>query len=789
LAESSLRLKAIFDAIDRFSGPMRRMETRTRSMARAMKMGLGSVTGATSVLISGLRRVATTAGIAAGALGLVARNIAGTGIDYEQAITNVGAVMRKTREEIKPLDMLAQQLGKTTKFTAVEAASGMELLARAGFSVEENMAAIPGVLAAAAASGDDLALTTDNVIAVLKGMRMPLEQAGLVADTLTVASTKTNSTITSLAESMRNVAPVASQLKIPMKDAVAAVALLQDVGLDASQAGTATATMLTKLATVTPKTAAKLKQMGVAFQRTNGDALPLRDILGNLAKAAQKSGGNMKQVALFAELVGMRGQRAALNLQDMGKRGKFAELIKELQGVTGAADDVANKRMDTTRGSITLLKSAVDGLKVKLFETEGGPLRKVIDGMTKWVGENEALIVQKVSEWVQKFKDNLPEIVKWTKRIAAGVAVLYGVHIAATIASGAVTVFEGALTICSGAARLFMGVIRLVRAAVLSETAATIGAAIATGAKTAATWLLNAALWLGELATKRFTAASILSTAASWLHVAAAKARAAAVWLVHAAISAAKFVVGLFTGATHGATIASVANTIAEKARAAATWLSSAASKAAGLAAGVYAVATGGATTATTLFTGAAGRLAIALGAVAAAVGSIALAYDQYSKLKAEVGGDIGAVWDKVKGGKGLFEAVDETMNEQARARQAAKSKLKTVGAGGPGEIPGMSPETAAALQALTAGYGAGLPMVAPPSEHGTGTGTRVGVEGPAGFGTKQSQAMMAAMAAAQKPQKIEGEITIKDETNRAEVTKQPKSGSGRLRLQHSGAF
>lgn len=404
MGDANLKLKVIFGAIDRMSGVMRRVESRSRVMARVMGGGLTTITRLTGHAVAGLRRIGTIAAAAGLAVGAVITKIAQTGISYEQAITDVGAVMRKTREEIKPLDLLAQRLGKTTKFTATEAASGMQLLARAGFSVEQNMAAVPGVLAAAAASGDDLATTADNVIGVLKGMGLAEEKAGYVADVLTVASTKTNSTIGSLAESMKNVAATARQLGIPLKDTVAAVALLQDVGLDASESGSSLARMLVKLSAPSAKAAATFKKFGVAFQTAEGKALPFEQILANVGIAVNKAGGNMQQIAMIAEAVGMRGQKAAINLQEMARSGKFKKLTDELAKVNGAAEDVANKRMDTTQGAITLLKSAVDGLKVKLFETEGGPLRKIVERTTKWVSANEDLITQDVSKFIDKLK-------------------------------------------------------------------------------------------------------------------------------------------------------------------------------------------------------------------------------------------------------------------------------------------------------------------------------------------------------------------------------------------------
>jgi TP901 family phage tail tape measure protein len=294
------------------------------------------------------------------------------GSSFEQAITNVGAVSLMTRGEVYDLEKAALQLGKTTKYSATEVAGGMELMGKAGFTNAQILKGIPSLLAAAAAEGAEFEETAGTISNTLKGMGLEVSEAGKVADVLTLASARTNSSITSLGESMKNVSPVARQFKIPMEHAVTAVALLQDVGLDASEAGTATATMLTKLAKPTADVAAKMASLGVKFQDANHNMLPLPQVLAQFDKAAKKSGGNMKTVAFFADLVGLRGQKAALNLQELFKTGKFSQLAKELENASGKAEEMASIRMDTFQGDLKLLGNTVDDVKIALFDTQTG---------------------------------------------------------------------------------------------------------------------------------------------------------------------------------------------------------------------------------------------------------------------------------------------------------------------------------------------------------------------------------------------------------------------------------
>src|SRR5690606_19902268 len=163
---------------------------------------------------------------------------------------------------------------------------------------QEILSGVSGVLSAAAASGLEMAEVANHVSNVLKGMGLQASEASRVADVLTLASARTHSSIGSLGESMKNLAPVAKQFGIG----------LQDVGLDASEAGTGTATMLTKLAKPTTAVEKQMKKLGITFKDAQRNLLPPLDVFRQMAVANERLGGNMDQVAFFADLVGLRGQ-------------------------------------------------------------------------------------------------------------------------------------------------------------------------------------------------------------------------------------------------------------------------------------------------------------------------------------------------------------------------------------------------------------------------------------------------------------------------------------------------
>lgn len=419
MASKKFSIMAVFEAVDKFTGPMRSMSDSVDRFTTSANKKLDSFGERIGKVNEGFAAIGKSLAVAGAGAGFLGREVLKGGGDFEQAMANVGAVSLMTRSQVKDLEAGARSLGLRMKFSATEVANGMELMGKAGFDNGQILKGIPDFLNAAAAEGAEFEETAGVLSNVMKGMGLDVAtETKRVADVLTLASARTNSSITSLGESMKNASPVARTFGVSFEDAVSAVALLQDVGLDASEAGSATATMLTNLSHPSKKAAAEMHRLGISFQDAKGNMKPLSDVFGQMAKAAGKSGGNMKTVAFFAELVGLRGQKAALNLQELFKSGKFASLTDELHAANGEAEKMASLRMDTVQGDLKILGNTVEDLKISLFDTQSGPLRDVIQSMNLWVLANRELITQKVQDTVMWIADNMSDIVKWGTRIA-----------------------------------------------------------------------------------------------------------------------------------------------------------------------------------------------------------------------------------------------------------------------------------------------------------------------------------------------------------------------------------
>src|SRR5690606_33363463 len=225
-------------------------------------------------------------GATAGTIGFSVR----TAADFEQAMSRVGALVRATDEELAILSRTARDLGASTVFSASQAAEGMSYLAMAGFSVQEIVEAMPGLLNTAAAAQSGLGVTADIVSNILSGFQLEARETGRIADVLTATFTSSNTTLESLGDTMSYVAPVAASLGISLEEVAAMTGRLGDVGIQGQRAGTALRAIFTRLASPTGEAARLIQDLGIQMTDSSGNMLPMIDIIRQIEERTRNMG-------------------------------------------------------------------------------------------------------------------------------------------------------------------------------------------------------------------------------------------------------------------------------------------------------------------------------------------------------------------------------------------------------------------------------------------------------------------------------------------------------------------
>ena len=222
-------------------------------LRRGIKMGLSDVRAFGKDMGSAAYDLRNMA-LGLGGLGsaMIATGLRATQVyaDLEQAIANTASVTGDTTEGVKELEKFARQMGKTTIFTATQAASAMYYLASAGYETEEIFSSLEGILSLAAATQYDLSETTSTVVSTLRAFSMDASEASRVANVFAAAISSSQATMLKLQESMKYVSPVAANLRYSVEQTTAALSLLYNSGLEASMSGTQLRMSLTRLSLI-----------------------------------------------------------------------------------------------------------------------------------------------------------------------------------------------------------------------------------------------------------------------------------------------------------------------------------------------------------------------------------------------------------------------------------------------------------------------------------------------------------------------------------------------------------
>ena len=137
-----------------------------------------------------------------------------TGADFDKAMSKVGAISGATGKDFDALRKKAQEMGEKTQFSATESANAFEYMAMAGWKTNDMIDGIAGIMNLAAASGEDLATTSDIVTDALTAFGLQSKDSGHFADLLAVASSNANTNVSMMGETFKYVAPVAGALGV-----------------------------------------------------------------------------------------------------------------------------------------------------------------------------------------------------------------------------------------------------------------------------------------------------------------------------------------------------------------------------------------------------------------------------------------------------------------------------------------------------------------------------------------------------------------------------------------------
>ena len=349
---------------------------------KSSSTGIGSAISKIGSLASKGLKVATVAitGTAA-ALGGVAAAAIKVGSDFESQMSRVKAISGATGEEFEQLKEQAMQLGADTSFSASQAAEGMENLAAAGFTTSEIMSAMPGLLNLAAASGEDLASSSDIAASTLRGFGLAASDAAHVADVLAANANRTNSSVADTGEAMKYIAPLARAAGLSLEETAAAIGIMANAGVNGSQAGTSLRGALSRLSKPTKDMSEAMDELGISFYDSNGKMKSLTEQVGMLRQATEGMTDEQKNNYLVT-LYGQEALSGMLALINEGE-GSLGELTNAYKNCDGAAKEAAETMQDNLSGALEQLSGSAETLGLAFYNSVADNLKNAAKTATE----------------------------------------------------------------------------------------------------------------------------------------------------------------------------------------------------------------------------------------------------------------------------------------------------------------------------------------------------------------------------------------------------------------------
>lgn len=250
-----------------------------------------------------------------------------------------------------------------------------EKIGMAGWKTSDMLNGIEGIMNLAAASGEDLATTSDIVTDALTAMGLQASDSGHFADVLAAASSNANTNVSMMGETFKYAAPLAGALGYNIEDLSMAIGLMANSGIKGGQAGTTLRSILTRLAKPPKEAAEAMDQYGISLKNSDGSMKSLMEVMENMRDSLQELPED-EQSAAAAAIGGQEAMSGLLAIVNASES-DFDKLSSAIDNADGAAAEMAATMQDNLAGQLTILKSGLEGLGISIYESLEKPLKEV----------------------------------------------------------------------------------------------------------------------------------------------------------------------------------------------------------------------------------------------------------------------------------------------------------------------------------------------------------------------------------------------------------------------------
>lgn len=307
------------------------------------------------------------------------KDVIQTGMGFDRQMSAVQAVLGTTEgtmDNMERLRTFALKQARDSIYTAEQTGQAYYYMGMAGWKTEQMLAGLPGIMALAAASGEDLGRVSDIVTDSITAFGLTADDVGGYVDVLAATVTNSNTDVQQLGNAFKYAGSVAGGLGADVDDVALSLGLMANAGVKSSQAGTSMRSMFTRLANDTNDARSTMEKLGTTIFDSEGNMRDWGDIITE-ARAGWK-GLTQEQQAQYATTIagqrGMTGFMAIMNATDE----EFIKLERSIAEANGTAQEMADVKLDNLWGDTVRFNSALDILKVAIYDDVKGPMRELV---------------------------------------------------------------------------------------------------------------------------------------------------------------------------------------------------------------------------------------------------------------------------------------------------------------------------------------------------------------------------------------------------------------------------
>lgn len=395
----------------------------------------------------GFGALATAAGAAFTAAGAATTKFVSdsvqAGMTFDKSMSQVAATMGYTVDQIndstseeaqnfQKLRDFALDMGKSTAFSASQAADALNYMALAGYDAETSMTMLPNVLNLAAAGGIELAAASDMVTDASSALGLDIEHTTLMVDQMAAAASKSNTSVAQLGDAILTVGGTAKGLAGGTTELSTALGLLADNGIKGAEGGTALRNILLNLTPKSDEAAEAMERIGLRAYDAEGNMRPLQDIFTEMSASMEGMSDLERKNILGAMFnkVDLKSVEALLGTTT----DRWDELTSAIGNSENAAANMADTQLDNLAGDITLFQSALEGAEVVISDSLSPTLRGFVNFGTESIGKLTdafsegglegaiAVLPEIFNEGIGKISEVLPQAIQVVQEVFSAIA-------------------------------------------------------------------------------------------------------------------------------------------------------------------------------------------------------------------------------------------------------------------------------------------------------------------------------------------------------------------------------